>query len=126
MFRGLLDLARIDAGTLQAQRVSVPLPALCERFGHGRDLLQVAPHAGYADDTVPGLGPACHGHGRARHDELREVTSSNAEGTDGWGEVRFTPTRSAQRPRATVAAGVQHGNSWPPLHWPAWPYSVYW
>ncbi|MGC5276177.1 sensor histidine kinase, partial [Escherichia coli] len=26
MFRGLLDLARIDAGTLAAQRVSVPLP----------------------------------------------------------------------------------------------------
>ena len=30
MFRGLLDLARIDAGTLQAQRVTVPLTMLCE------------------------------------------------------------------------------------------------
>lgn len=30
MFRGLLDLARIDAGTLQAQRVPVSLPAVCE------------------------------------------------------------------------------------------------
>lgn len=30
MFRGLLDLARIDAGTLTAQRMAVPLSPVCE------------------------------------------------------------------------------------------------